>query len=46
MFTGIIQDVGRINSCEARGGDVRLVVGFEKLDPARLQIGDSVSVQG
>ena len=39
-------DVGRIESCEARGGDVRLVVGFENLDPARLQIGDSISVQG
>ena len=46
MFTGIIQDVGRIKSREARGGDVRLLVGFENLDAARLKIGDSISVQG
>jgi riboflavin synthase len=46
LFTGIVQDVGYIASSEARGGDVRLVIGFEKLDAGRLQIGDSISVQG
>jgi riboflavin synthase len=46
VFTGIIQDVGRVERCEARGGDVRLVVGFENLDPARVQLGDSISLQG
>ena len=46
MFTGIIQDVGRIERCEARGGDVRLVIGCQRLDTARIQLGDSISVQG
>jgi riboflavin synthase len=46
LFTGIIQDVGRIERCEARGGDVRLVIGCQRLDTARIQLGDSISVQG
>ena len=46
MFTGIVQDVGRLEELEARGGDVRLVIGLSQLDPARIQIGDSISVQG
>ena len=36
VFTGIIQDVGRIESREARGGDVRLVVGFR--EPRRRRV--------
>ena len=46
MFTGIIQDVGRVERCEARGGDVRLVIACNDLDSGRLGIGDSVAVQG
>jgi riboflavin synthase len=46
LFTGIVQDVGRIVSREARGGDARLVIGLERLDAAALRIGDSLCVQG
>ena len=46
MFTGIVQDVGRIERLEARGGDVRLVIACPQLDTARLNIGDSIAVQG
>lgn len=46
MFTGIIQDVGRVERCDARGGDVRLVIACNDLDSGRLGIGDSVAVQG
>ena len=46
MFTGIVQDVGRIERLEARGGDVRLVIGCRELDTARLHVGDSIAVQG
>ncbi len=46
MFTGIVQDVGRIERLEARGGDVRLVIACPQLDTARLRIGDSIAVQG
>ena len=46
MFTGIVQDIGHIQSLEARGGDLRLVIACQRLDTARLAEGDSVSVQG
>jgi riboflavin synthase len=45
MFTGIVQDVGRIESTTPSGGDLRLLIGHH-LDTARLKIGDSVCVQG
>ena len=46
MFTGIVQDVGRVEHLEARGGDVRLVISCNQLDTARLNVGDSICVQG
>lgn len=46
MFTGIVQDVGRVVSRETRGGDVRLLIAFDRLDPSGIKIGDSICVQG
>ncbi len=46
MFTGIVQDVGRVVSRETRGGDVRLLIAFDRLDPSAINIGDSICVQG
>jgi len=46
MFTGIIQDIGRIEALEPRGGDLRLTVGVDRLDLARTGIGDSIAVCG
>ncbi|HXS22250.1 MAG TPA: riboflavin synthase [Steroidobacteraceae bacterium] len=46
MFTGIVQDVGRVVSRETRGGDIRLLIAFDRLDPAGFSIGDSICVQG
>ena len=46
MFTGIVQDVGRVVSCEPRGGDVRLLIAFDRIDPSRINVGDSICVQG
>lgn len=46
MFTGIIQDVGRVLSRETRGGDVRLLIAFDRLDPSGINVGDSICVQG
>ena len=46
MFTGIIQALGRIHSCEARGGDARLVIDAQTLDLADVAIGDSIAVGG
>ncbi len=46
MFTGIVQDVGRVISREPRGGDERIVIELDKLDPGGIRIGDSICVQG
>ncbi|SRR5579883_1846142 len=46
MFTGIVQDVGRVVSRETRGGDTRLLIAFDGLDPSGIKIGDSICVQG
>lgn len=46
MFTGIVQDLGRLVSREARGGDVRLLIAFDRLNPSGIRVGDSICVQG
>ncbi len=46
MFTGIVQDIGCVQLIEPRGGDCRIRIGLEQLDPARLNVGDSICVQG
>jgi riboflavin synthase len=46
VFTGIVQDVGRVARCEPRGGDLRLVIECRQLDLSALRVGDSVCVQG
>jgi riboflavin synthase len=46
MFTGIILATGRIASITERGGDLELGLDAAGLDPARLGLGDSISVQG
>jgi riboflavin synthase len=46
LFTGIVQDVGRVAASEARGGDVRLTIECQRLELARLAPGDSICVHG
>ena len=46
MFTGIVQDVGRLVEREKRNGDHRMGFTFGRIDPAALRIGDSLCVQG
>jgi riboflavin synthase len=46
MFTGIVQDIGRVASREMRGVDARLVITTKNLDLSGAAIGDSISVQG
>jgi riboflavin synthase len=46
VFTGIIQDMGTLQSREARGGDVRMVIALHNIDSSSLRLGDSVCVQG
>jgi riboflavin synthase len=46
MFTGIVQDVGRIETRDMRDGDARLAIAVDRLDIAHVRIGDSICVQG
>jgi riboflavin synthase len=46
VFTGIVQDVGRVQVLEPRGGDVQMVIEFDRMDPAGIRVGDSICVQG
>jgi riboflavin synthase len=46
MFTGLVQEIGEIRAAEPRGGDLRLLVAHGSIDPARLEIGASISVDG
>ncbi len=46
MFTGIVQDVGRVRGIVPRGGDVRLVIGVDRLSLTGIWPGDSICVSG
>lgn len=46
MFTGIVQDLGRIIALEPRAGDVRLRVAVERLPLGAVRTGDSIAVSG
>jgi riboflavin synthase len=46
MFTGIVQDVGKVTSLAERGGDVRLAIRVAAMDLSRIAVGDSICVQG
>jgi riboflavin synthase len=46
MFTGIVQDTGRVTALERRGGDVRLRIAVDRLDLAATRAGDSIAVSG
>jgi riboflavin synthase len=46
MFTGIVQDLGRIVSRESRGVDVRLSIATQRLKLTDIAVGDSICVQG
>jgi len=46
VFTGIVVDVGTVQAQERRGGDLRMVVALDRIEPAGLDLGDSICVQG
>jgi riboflavin synthase len=46
VFTGVVQDVGRVQASEPRGGDLRLLIACTRLDLSALRVGDSICVQG
>src|ERR1700738_2535507 len=46
VFTGIVQDIGRVQAREARGGGVRLVIAAPRLALSGVRVDDSICVQG
>ena len=46
MFTGIIAAIGKIESVQAKGGDIRLQVATHNLDLSDVKLGDSVANNG
>lgn len=45
MFTGIIESLGKVESVQSVGGDVRLRIGTE-LDMSDVHLGDSIATNG
>ena len=45
MFTGLIQDIGKIQSVERKGEGIRLTISTQ-LDLSHTKIGDSISLDG
>ncbi len=46
MFTGIIQKIGRVESLQEKGGDVRLTLDCAGLELNDSALGDSIAVNG
>jgi riboflavin synthase len=46
MFTGIIATIGKVESLQAQGGDVRLMVATQDLDLTDVKLGDSIANNG
>ncbi len=46
MFTGIIAALGKIESLQAVGGDIRMTVDSQSLDLSDVKLGDSVANNG
>lgn len=46
MFTGIVESLGVIAAVEQQGGDARITIATGNLDISRVQLGDSIAVNG
>ena len=46
MFTGIVQDLGKVRARDNRGGDARIVIAFNHMKSSDFRVGDSICVQG
>ncbi|OUR71898.1 riboflavin synthase subunit alpha [Methylophaga sp. 41_12_T18] len=46
MFTGIIAAIGKIETVQAKGGDLSLQVATQKLDLSDVGLGDSIAING
>lgn len=46
MFTGIIETIGLVKSSNKTGGDVRIVVSAEGFNDRKVELGDSIAING
>jgi riboflavin synthase len=46
MFTGIIQTLGQVTDRKEKSGDLRLAVKTNFLQPEKIQLGDSIAMDG
>jgi riboflavin synthase len=46
MFTGIIATIGKVESVQAKGGDIRLEIATQNLDLSDVKLGDSIANNG
>jgi riboflavin synthase len=46
MFTGIIAAIGKVESVQAQGGDLRLDIDAQSLDLSDVKLGDSIAING
>jgi len=46
MFTGIIAAIGKVESVQAQGGDLRLDIDVQNLDLSDVKLGDSIAING
>jgi riboflavin synthase len=46
VFTGLVEDMGKIERADRRGDSVELVVAPDTLDATELALGDSISIDG
>ena len=46
MFTGLIEDLGKVESLEKVGGDVRLQIKPTAMNVNQVQMGDSIAING
>ena len=46
MFTGLIEDLGKVKSLAKMGGDIRLLVALNNIDAAKVKMGDSIAING
>jgi riboflavin synthase len=46
LFTGLVEDMGRIERADRRGDAVELEIAPDTIDPAELSLGESVAIDG
>ena len=46
MFTGIIESIGKIESLDNNGGDIKASINYDNNKLKNLELGESVSVNG